>query len=125
MPFTSPGRSCIFTPANNVVAWIRSPSLSFINPRFPPEIISHAVWLYHRFCLSFRDVEELLAARGVVVTYEAVRTRKTVARGGVEGYVSRCSSERGKMPLAWLLSTALLAAVTSGEKGNPQGSVFI
>ena len=30
--------------------------------RFPPEIISHAVWLYHRFCLSFRDAEDLLAA---------------------------------------------------------------
>ena len=41
--------------------------------RFPPEIISHAVWLYHRFCLSFRDVEDLLAERGVVVSYEAIR----------------------------------------------------
>src|SRR5262245_53758610 len=41
--------------------------------RFPPEIISYAVWLYHRFCLSFRDVEELLAERGVMVSYEAVR----------------------------------------------------
>ena len=41
--------------------------------RFPPEIISHAVWLYHRFSLSFRDVEELLAERGVVVTYETIR----------------------------------------------------
>jgi putative transposase len=41
--------------------------------RFPPEIISHAVWLYFRFSLSFRDVEELLAQRGMVVTYETVR----------------------------------------------------
>ena len=41
--------------------------------RFPAEIISHAVWLYHRFSLSFRDVEEFLFARGVVVTYETVR----------------------------------------------------
>jgi len=41
--------------------------------RFPPEIISYAVWLYHRFCLSFRDVEELLADRGVIVSYEAGR----------------------------------------------------
>jgi putative transposase len=40
---------------------------------FPPEIISYAMWLYHRFCLSFRDVEELLANRGVTVSYEAVR----------------------------------------------------
>jgi len=43
------------------------------NHRFPAEIISHTVWLYHRFCLSFPDVEELLASRGVVVSYEAVR----------------------------------------------------
>ncbi len=43
------------------------------NHRFPVEIISHAIWLYFRFCLSYRDVEELLFARGVIVTYEAIR----------------------------------------------------
>src|SRR4249920_2427546 len=42
------------------------------NHRFPIEIISHAVWLYFRFCLSFRDVEEILLERGVIVTYEAI-----------------------------------------------------
>jgi putative transposase len=41
--------------------------------RFPAEIISHGVWLYFRFCLSSPDVEELLFARGVMVTYEAIR----------------------------------------------------
>jgi len=41
--------------------------------RFPAEIIGHAVWLYFRFALSYRDVEELLAERGVVLTYETVR----------------------------------------------------
>ena len=41
--------------------------------RFPPEIISHAVWMYFRFTLSFRDVEEMLASRGIIVTYETVR----------------------------------------------------
>jgi putative transposase len=41
--------------------------------RFPPEMISHTVWLYFRFSLSFRDGEELLAQRGIVVTYETVR----------------------------------------------------
>ena len=41
--------------------------------RFPHEIISHAVWLYFRFSLSYRDVEELLAERGLIVTYESVR----------------------------------------------------
>jgi putative transposase len=41
--------------------------------RFPVEIISQAVWLYCRFCLSFRDVEEIRLQRGVLVTYEAIR----------------------------------------------------
>jgi putative transposase len=41
--------------------------------RFPQEIISHAVWLYFRFSLSYRDVEEVLAERGIVVTYETVQ----------------------------------------------------
>lgn len=41
--------------------------------RFLPEIISHAVWLYHRFCLSLRNVEDLLAEPGIMVTYEAIR----------------------------------------------------
>jgi putative transposase len=41
--------------------------------RFPPEVISYAVWLYHRFTLSFRDVEDLLAERGITVSYEAIR----------------------------------------------------
>jgi len=41
--------------------------------RFPAEIISHCVWLYFRFSLSFRDVEEMMAERGVVVSYESIR----------------------------------------------------
>jgi len=48
-------------------------TMKYKNHRFPVEIISHAVWPYFRFCLSFRDVEELLLERGVVVTYEAIR----------------------------------------------------
>ena len=41
--------------------------------RFPAAVISHAVWLYHRFSLSLRDVEEMLAERGIVVSYESIR----------------------------------------------------
>ena len=41
--------------------------------RFPAELISHAVWLYHVFSLSFRDVELILAERGVIVSYETIR----------------------------------------------------
>ena len=46
---------------------------SYRGYRFPSEVISHAVWLYHRFSLSFRDVEDLLAERGINVTYETIR----------------------------------------------------
>ena len=42
------------------------------NHRFPAEIISHGVWLYFRFCLSYRNVEERLFARGIMVIYEAI-----------------------------------------------------
>ncbi|ESZ02475.1 transposase [Mesorhizobium sp. L48C026A00] len=41
--------------------------------RFPPEIIAHAVWLYYRFPLSLRHVEEMLLERGIVVSYETIR----------------------------------------------------
>src|SRR6476646_4443168 len=47
--------------------------LSYRRHRFPPEIIQHAIWLYLRFTLSYRDVEELLAERGLDVSYETVR----------------------------------------------------
>src|SRR6266536_5724747 len=46
---------------------------SYKRHRFPVEIISHAVWLYFRFSLSYRDVEELMAARGIVLSYETIR----------------------------------------------------
>ncbi len=47
--------------------------LSYARHQFPPDIIRHAVWLYLRFTLSFRDVEDLLAERGIEVSYETVR----------------------------------------------------
>ena len=40
---------------------------------FPPDIIQYAVWLYHRFNMSHRDIEDLLAERGIEVSYEAIR----------------------------------------------------
>lgn len=72
--------------------------------RFPRELINHSVWLYHRLCLSFRDVEELLAKRGIIATYETIiqwcrkfvfeYARKLERRQGRLGTVrqqSRCS----------------------------------
>jgi putative transposase len=47
--------------------------ISYARHQFPPTVIRHAVWLYHRFTLSYLDVEELLAERGIDVSYESVR----------------------------------------------------
>ena len=68
--------------------------------RFPPVIISHAVWLYHRFSLSFRDVEDLLAERGINVTYETVR--QWCLTFGLD-YARRLRRQRGRQGDTWHL----------------------
>ncbi len=68
--------------------------------RFPPEIISHAVWLYHRFGLSFRDAEDLLAQRGVTVTYETIR--QWCHTFGPD-YARTLRRRRGRMGDTWYL----------------------
>jgi putative transposase len=73
--------------------------------RFPAEIISHAVWLYFRFCLSYRDVEELLFARGVTVTYEAIR--KWCRKFG-QAYANQLRHRRPKPGDKWHLDEVFL-----------------
>ena len=81
---------------------------SYRGYRFSPEIISHAVWLYHRFALSFRDVEDVLARRGVEVTYEAIR--KWCRRFGPE-YAGRLRRRRGRLGDTWHLDEVLSGIV--------------
>ena len=50
-----------------------TPTISYKNHRFPPQVIARAVWLYFRFPLSLRMVEEMLLERGIVVSYETIR----------------------------------------------------
>ena len=73
---------------------------SYHGYRFPPEIISHTVWLYHRFCLSFRDAEDLLAQRGITVTYETIR--HWCQTFGPD-YARRLRRRRGRMGDTWYL----------------------
>ncbi len=73
--------------------------------RFPAEIISHAVWLYFRFSLSFRDVEELLATRGVEVTYESIR--QWCLRFGQE-YANQVRQRRAQPGDKWHLDEVFL-----------------
>ena len=73
---------------------------SYHGYRFPPEIISHGVWLYHRFALSFRDVEELLAKRGIIVTYETIR--QWCRKFGPE-YARKLKRRQGRLGDIWHL----------------------
>ena len=75
-----------------------SQALSYHGYRFPPEIISHAVWLYHRFSLSFRDAEDLLAQRGIIVTYETIRRW---CRHFGPAYARTLRRRRGRMGDTW------------------------
>jgi putative transposase len=66
--------------------------------RFPSEIISHTVWLYHRFCLSFREIEGLLAKRGITVTYETIR--QWCQKFG-PGYARKLKKRKGRPGNTW------------------------
>ena len=68
--------------------------------RFPPDIISHAVWLYHRYCMSFRDVEDLLAERGIIVSYETVR--QWCGKFGPD-YARQLKRRQGRLGDTWFL----------------------
>ena len=71
---------------------------SYQRHRFPSEIISHAVWLFHRCCLSFREVEELLAKRGISVTYETIR--QWWQKFGPD-YARKLKKRQGRLVHAW------------------------
>jgi putative transposase len=62
---------------------MNSPRNPYRGFRFPAEIIAHAVWLYHSFRLGLRDVELILAARGVTVSYESVESIQSRGKRGV------------------------------------------
>lgn len=71
------------------------PKPLYFRRRFPAEIISHCVWLYFRFALSYRDVEEMMAERGIVVSYETIRTWCQTFGGTYAKRLRRCSSRPG------------------------------
>ena len=79
---------------------MKDPASSYHGYRFPPEIISHAVWLYYRFALSFRDVEDLLAQRGVVVSYETIR--QWCEKFGPD-YAAKLKRRQGRLGDTWYL----------------------
>jgi transposase-like protein len=78
--------------------------ISYAGCRFPPEIIQQAIWLYVRFALSFRDVEDLLAERGIAVSYETVR--RWVNHFGPT--IARLRKRRPKRRATWRLDEIYL-----------------
>ncbi len=74
--------------------------ISYRRHRFHPDIIRRAVWLYFRFTMSFRDVEDLLAERGIDVSYETVRL--WVLKFG-PAYARRICRRRGPALDVWHL----------------------
>src|SRR3954451_21982802 len=64
---------CRTGPEDGSVSAMATSSNPYRGFRFPAEVIQHAVWLYHCFSLRLRDVELILAARGIVVSYETIR----------------------------------------------------
>jgi len=98
------------------VAIVHNPGMnrqsSYRGYRFPPEIISQAVWLYHRFTLSFRDIEDLVAERGVIVTYESVR--QWCMKFG-PNYANQLRKRQGRLGDTWLMDEAVIVTV-QGER---------
>src|SRR5262245_34009102 len=90
---------------------MKTQNLDYRGYCFPPEIISYAVWLYHRFCLSSRDVEELLAERGVTVSYEAVR--QWCLKFGQE-FVRKLRHRQGRLGDRWHLDEMFV--MINGER---------
>ena len=80
--------------------------ISYARYRFPPVIIQHAVWLYFRFPLSYRDVEYLLAERGIDVSYETVR-RWALKFG--QAYARRLRTTRPRPDARWHLDEVLVS----------------
>ena len=81
--------------------------------RFPAEIISHAVWLYHLFSLSLRDVELILAERGITVTHESIR--RWVLRFGTD-FAARLRKRRPRPGDTWHLDEVLMLSAKSGYR---------
>ena len=80
--------------------------VSYARYRFPPVIIQHAVWLYFRFPLSYRDVEDLLAERGIDVSYETVR-RWALKFG--QAYARRLRTTRPRPDARWHLDEVFVS----------------
>jgi len=93
------------------IASLVMPHPSYRRHRFPPPIIQHAIWLYLRFTLSYRDVEELLAERGLDISYETVR--RWVLKFG-PGFARRLRRSRPRPSDRWHLDEMVVRIAGKG-----------
>ena len=78
----------------------------YVGFRYPSQIISHVVWLYFRFSLSFRDIEKWMASHGIIVTYETIRQWTLKLGQRYANALRRCQPQRGDK---WHLDEVVLA----------------
>jgi putative transposase len=81
-------------------------TISYARHQYPPPVIQYAVWLYLRFTLSFRDVEDLLAERGLDISYETVR--RWVTKFGPQ-FARELRSRRSKPTARWHLDEMVVS----------------
>ncbi|SDR44903.1 IS6 family transposase [Pseudovibrio sp. Tun.PSC04-5.I4] len=85
---------------------MNSAPISYKRHRFPPQIIAHVVWLYHRFSLSLREVEEMLLERGIILSYETIR------KWGIKfgpAYVRQLRRKRAESSDIWYLDEVVVS----------------
>ncbi len=99
---------------------MKSSTLSYRGYRFPPEIIAHAVWLYPRFCLSLRDVEDLLAERGITVSHETIR--QWCRKFGTE-YARKLKRRGGRLGDTWFLDELFVTIQGKRQYANNRAEV--
>ena len=90
---------------------MKSTGSRYYGHRYLSEIIGHAVWLYYRFGVSLRDVEDLLAERGITVSYETIR--RWCAKFGVD-YAKRLKRRHGRLGDTWFLDEVFVTI--NGER---------
>ena len=87
----------------------------YLRHRFPPKIISHAVWLYHRYCLNFRAIEDLLAERGIIMSYEIVR--QWCGKFGPD-YARKLKRQQGRLGDTWFLDEVFVTINGRVDQGR-------
>ena len=84
---------------------MKTPPNAYSDYRYPAEIISHAVWLYPRFTLSFRDIEDILAERVIIVSYETVR--QWCLKFGLN-YAKKLRKRQGRLEDTWYMDEVFI-----------------